>query len=382
MVLAELGTKITGALRNMGNVTVVDEGALDACLKEIATALLQADINIKLVKQLRDNVKRAVQIEDMASGLNKRKVIEKAVFSELCSMLDPDTEPYELKKGKSNVVMFVGLQGNGKTTTCTKYAYANKRKGYRPAMICADTFRAGAFDQLKQNCTKAGIPFYGSYTETDPAAIAQAGVDRFRQEKYDLIIVDTSGRHKQEDALFEEMREIEEAVQPDCIVFVIDGSVGQAAYDQALAFKKTVPVGAVIVTKLDGHAKGGGALSAVAATDSPIIYIGTGEHIDQFEHFEAKSFVSRLLGLGDWHGFMDKITDVIPEDQQPDLIEKLQGGTFTMRILYEQYANIMKMGPMSQVMSMIPGLGGDIIPKGADEASHERMKHFMTVMDR
>jgi len=249
-------------------------------------------------------------------------------------------------------------------------------------MICADTFRAGAFDQLKQNCTKAGIPFYGSYTETDPAAIAAAGVKRFREEKYDLIIVDTSGRHKQEDALFEEMREIEDAVEPDCIVFVIDGSVGQAAFDQAQAFKKTVPVGAVIVTKLDGHAKGGGALSAVAATDSPIIFIGTGEHIDEFETFHAKSFVSRLLGFGDWTGFMDKINDVIPDGQQPELIEKLQGGTFSMRILYEQYANIMKMGPMGQIMQMIPGMnqmGG--IPQGAEQAGQQKMKGFMTIMD-
>ena len=382
MVLAELGSKITSALHNMANVTVVDEAVVDACLKDIATALLQSDVNIKHVKQLRDNVKKAVMINDGAAGVNKRKVIEKAVFSELCAMLDPSTEPYELKKGKSNVVMFVGLQGNGKTTTCTKYAYANKRKGFRPAMICADTFRAGAFDQLKQNCTKAGIPFYGSYTETDPAAIAEAGVQRFKEEKYDLIIVDTSGRHKQEDALFEEMREIEEAVKPDCIVFVIDGSVGQAAYDQALAFKQTVPVGAVIVTKLDGHAKGGGALSAVAATDSPIIYIGTGEHIDEFEKFQTKSFVSRLLGLGDWQGFMDKIADVIPEDKEGELMEKLQGGTFTMRIMYEQYANIMKMGPMGQIMSMLPGFGGDMFPKGAEQASQDKIKHFMTIMDR
>ncbi len=179
---------------------------------------------------------------------------------------------------------------------------------------------------------------------------------RFREEKYDLIIVDTSGRHKQEDALFEEMREIEDAVQPDCIVFVIDGSVGQAALDQAQAFKKTVPVGAVIVTKLDGHAKGGGALSAVAATDSPIIYIGTGEHIDEFEKFHCKSFVSRLLGFGDWMGFMDKIQEVIPDSKQPEMMERLEKGVFSMRILYEQYANIMKMGPMSQIMSMIPGM--------------------------
>jgi len=381
MVLAELGGKISNALRHMANVTIVDEEVLNACLKEICTALLQADVNIKLVKQLRDNVKRAVKLEEMAAGLNKRKIIERTVFTELCDMLDPGIEPYALQKGKSNVVMFVGLQGNGKTTTCTKYAYANKRKGYRPAMVCADTFRAGAFDQLKQNATKAGIPFYGSYTETDPAAIAGTGVQRFKEERYDLIIVDTSGRHKQEDALFEEMRQIEEAVQPDCIIFVIDGSVGQAAFDQARAFKKTVPVGAVIVTKLDGHAKGGGALSAVAATESPIIFIGTGEHMDEFEAFETKSFVSRLLGQGDWSGFMDKITDVIPEDQQPELIEKLTEGTFSMRILYEQYANILKMGPMGQIMSMIPGFSSELLPKGAEKEGQMKMKRFMTIMD-
>jgi signal recognition particle subunit SRP54 len=381
MVLAELGARISNALHEMGNKTFVDEEVLESCLKDIAKALIMSDINISHVKELRDNVKKAVQLAEMSPGMNKRKIIEKAVFRELCNMLEPDEEPYKLKKGKPNVVMMVGLQGNGKTTTCTKYAYANKKKGFKPAMICADTFRAGAFDQLKQNCTKAGIPFYGSYTETDPAEIAREGVQRFKDEKYDLIIVDTSGRHKQEDALFEEMREIEEAVNPDCIVFVIDGSVGQAAYDQALAFKKTVPIGAVIVTKLDGHAKGGGALSAVAATESPIIFIGTGEHIDEFESFHAQSFVSRLLGLGDWKGFMDKISEAIPHGQQPELMKKLEKGKFNLRILYEQYASIMKMGPMSQILSMIPGFGANMLPQGAQDASQQKMKQFMCIMD-
>lgn len=162
-------------------------------------------------------------------------------------------------------------------------------------------------------------------------------------EKNDLIIVDTSGRHKQEDSLFEEMRQVSEAVQPDMTIFVMDSSIGQAAQDQARAFKATVDVGSVIITKLDGHAKGGGAISAVAATQSPIIFIGTGEHIDEFEPFDTKPFVSRLLGLGDWTGFIDKIQDVIPQDQQPELLDKLAQGHFTMRILYEQFANIQKM---------------------------------------
>ena len=149
---------------------------------------------------------------------------------------------------------------------------------------------------MKQNATKAKIPFYGSYTERDPAIVAEQGVEQFRAEKYEIIIVDTSGRHKQEAALFEEMKEVSRAVQPDDIVFTMDSSIGQAARDQAAAFKGAVEVGSVIITKLDGHAKGGGALSAVAATQSPIIFIGTGEHIDDLEPFNTKSFVSRLLG--------------------------------------------------------------------------------------
>ena len=200
------------------------------------------------------------------------------------------------------------------------------------------------------------------------------------QEKNDLIIVDTSGRHKQQDDLFEEMRQVSDLVKPNMTIFVMDGSIGQASLDQARAFKATVDVGSVIVTKLDGHAKGGGAISAVAATKSPIIFIGTGEHIDEFEPFDAKPFVSRLLGLGDWSGFMDKIADVMPMDSQPELLDKLEKGQFTMRILYEQFANIQKMGPMSSMMSMIPGLG-DMMPKGAEKEGAAKVKRMMTLMD-
>lgn len=307
-----------------------------------------------------------------------------AVFDELCSMLDSGKDPkeLELKKGRPNIVMFVGLQGAGKTTTCTKYAYWHKKKGFKPALVCADTFRAGAFDQLKQNATKAQIPFYGSYQETDPAIIAAQGVERFIDDSRDLIIVDTSGRHKQEEALFEEMRQVAAAVQPDKVIFVMDGSIGQAAFDQAKAFHDSVDVGQVILTKLDGHAKGGGALSAVAATKSPVTFIGTGEHMHEFEDFNTQKFVARLLGRGDWGGFIDKVKDVMPEEsQQEELLQKITKGEFTLRIMYEQFANIMKLGPMSQVMSMIPGFSNAIMPAGQDKESQARLKKFMTIMD-
>ncbi|XP_059286635.1 signal recognition particle subunit SRP54 2 [Lycium barbarum] len=381
MVLAQLGGSISRALQQMSNATIIDEKVLNECLNEITRALLQADVQFKLVRDMTTNIKKIVNLDDLAAGHNKRRIIQQAVFNELCKILDPGKPSFTPKKGKPSVVMFVGLQGSGKTTTCTKYAYYHQKKGWKPALVCADTFRAGAFDQLKQNATKAKIPFYGSYTESDPVKIAVDGVETFKKENCDLIIVDTSGRHKQEAALFEEMRQVAEATKPDLVIFVMDSSIGQAAFDQAQAFKQSVAVGAVIVTKMDGHAKGGGALSAVAATKSPVIFIGTGEHMDEFEVFDVKPFVSRLLGMGDWSGFMDKIQEVVPMDQQPELLQKLSEGHFTLRIMYEQFQNILKMGPIGQVFSMLPGFSAELMPQGREKESQAKIKRYMTMMD-
>ena len=190
-------------------------------------------------------------------------------------------------------------------------------------MVCADTFRAGAFDQLKQNATRIKVPFYGSYTEADPVVIAKEGVEQFKNQGFEMIIVDTSGRHKQSDDLFEEMVRVRDAVKPDEIIFVMDSTIGQAAKDQAQAFSDSVDVGSVIITKLDGHAKGGGALSAVAMTGSPIVFIGTGEHFDDFEKFEARSFVKRLLGMGDLESLVEEFKSKGILEKNPDLIKRM-----------------------------------------------------------
>lgn len=276
--------------------------------------------------------------------------------------------------------MFVGLQGSGKTTTCTKLAYHYQKKNWKACLVCADTFRAGAYDQIKQNATKARIPFYGSYTEVDPVVIAQEGVEMFKKEGFEFIIVDTSGRHKQEESLFEEMLAVANAVNPDNIIFVMDATIGQACEAQARAFKEKVNVGSVIITKLDGHAKGGGALSAVAATKSPIIFIGTGEHIDDLESFKTKPFISKLLGMGDIEGLIDKVNELKLDDNE-ELLEKIKHGQFTIRDMYEQFQNIMKMGPFSQIMSMIPGFSQDFMTKGSEQESMARIKKLMTMMD-
>lgn len=380
MVLADLGRKITTALRSLGNATIINQEVLDSLLKEICKALIESDVNIMLVKKLRENVRSVIDFEEMAAGLNKRRMIMMAVFTELVKLLDPGVKPWQPVKGKVNVIMFVGLQGIGKTTTCTKMAYYYMRKGWKCALVCADTFRAGAFDQLKQNATKARIPFYGSYTESDPVVIASEGVEKFTKENFEIVIVDTSGRHKQESSLFEEMLAISAAIQPNLVVYVMDASIGQACESQAKAFKSKVDVGAIIVTKLDGHAKGGGALSAVAATKSPIIFIGTGEHIDEFEQFKVKPFISKLLGMGDIEGLIDKVNELKLDDNE-ELIEKLKHGEFTIRDMYEQLTNIMKMGPFNQILNMIPGFGAELSKCASEAESMSRLKRMMTIMD-
>ncbi|GKB51429.1 signal recognition particle 54 kDa protein 3, partial [Tanacetum coccineum] len=243
-----------------------------------------------------------------------------AIFNELCEMLDPGKPSFTPKKGEPSVVMFVGLQGSGKTTTCTKYAYHHQKKGWKPALVCADTFRPGAFDQLKQNATKAKIPFYGSYTESDPLKIAVEGVETFKKKNYDLIIVDTSGRNKQQKDLFEEMRQVAEATKPDLVIFVMDSSIGQAAFDQAQAFKESVAVGAVIVTKMDGHAKGGGALSAkVAATNSPLasmLPVFNAELMPKGQEKESQAKIKRYMTM------MDSMTNEELDSTNPKLMNE------------------------------------------------------------
>lgn len=379
MVLQELGQKIKDALNKLNKGEDVDEKMFKEMLNSLALALIKSDVNIQLVKELQNRVRD--EFSEMGDDVaNKKLMIKKSVVKALQNMLTSKKLPYKMQKGKSNVVMFVGLQGSGKTTTCSKYASFFQKKGWKVGLVCADTFRAGAFDQLKQNATKCRIPFYGSYTEMDPVKIAEEGVRKFKSEKYELIIVDTSGRHKQEEALFDEMKQVSAAISPDDIIFVMDSHIGQACHDQALAFKKAVDIGSVIITKLDGHAKGGGALSAVAATESPIIFIGTGEHFDDFEKFDPEGFIKRLLGLGDIKGLFEKVNEVYSKESQEKLAKVITKGKFSLRDMRDQYTNIMKMGPLDKVIEMIPGLS-NIMPKGTEKEGVKRMKNFLCIMD-
>ncbi|KAJ2520829.1 Signal recognition particle [Coemansia sp. RSA 1939] len=380
MVLNELGARINGALQALSREPVIDEKALDALLRELCGALLESDVNVRLVQQLRTNVKKRVNMEELASSSNKRKVIQGAVFEELCSLVDPKKEAWTPRKGKQNVVMFVGLQGSGKTTSCTKLASYYKRKGMKIGLVCADTFRAGALDQLKQNASRAHIPYYGSYSEADPVQIAMDGVAMFKKDKFDVIIVDTSGRHKQEAELFAEMEQIAAAVKPDNTIFVMDGTIGQAADSQARAFKESVNIGSIIITKMDGHAKGGGAISAVAATESPIVFIGTGEHMHDLERFSARPFVSKMLGMGDLSGLVETVQDMHLEKNE-DMMKNLAKGVFTLKDMRDQLENILKMGPLNKIMGMMPGMSPEMMQGFDADESTRRLRSYMCIFD-
>ncbi|EIM21564.1 signal recognition particle protein [Wallemia mellicola CBS 633.66] len=386
MVLAGLGRQLNSALNSFNKSQVIDEKTLDGLLKEISKALLESDINVKLVGNLRNRVKtRALkEFKDTnASGNQQKQIVQKAIFDELVALVDPQEEPYKPTKGKTNIIMAVGLQGAGKTTSCTKLAVHYQRKGFKVGLVCADTFRAGAFDQLKQNATKAKIPFYGSYTETDPVVISEAGVQQFKKSKFDVIIVDTSGRHKQEEDLFEEMRMISQAVKPHMTVLVMDGAMGQAAESQASAFKESSDFGAIIVTKMDGHAKGGGAISAVAATKTPIIFIGTGENLHDIDTFRPRPFVQQLLGMGDMQGLLEHVQDVAMSDpdKQKELAKKFEQGSLSIRDWAEQIKNVTKLGPISKIAGMIPGLNADMIGQGGDDEASKRIKRMLFITD-
>eukprot|EP00796_Vickermania_ingenoplastis_P007409 gene7409-5218_t len=378
MVLAELGQKIGQAISKISSKSILEERDVQELLNEIARALLQADVNINIVKKLQISVKTEFAMAEEGAGLNKRKILQNAIFNAIKKILDPGVAPFYPAQGKCSVVMFVGLQGSGKTTSCTKYAAYWQRKGLKTALVCADTFRAGAYDQLRQNATKAKVRFYGSLTEADPVVIAAEGVAELKKEKYDLIVVDTSGRHKQEAALFEEMKQVEVAVQPNDIVFVMSATDGQAVEEQARNFRQKVKVGSVIVTKLDCEAKGGGALSAVAATGSPIVFIGTGEHFDDFELFKPNSFVQKMLGMGDISGLMDTLKDA-NIDKNDKLMKRFQEGQFTMRDMYEHLQNIHKMGSVGKLMEMIPGMSG--LAGMAGEQGDAALHGFIHMLD-
>jgi signal recognition particle subunit SRP54 len=302
-----LGRSLRDAVKKLLRLAVVDEKAVKELVRDLQRALLQSDVNVNLVLQISQAVEKRSLEEKLPPGISRHDHVVKVLYEELTRFLGEEPAKLIIEPGNRQVVMLVGIQGTGKTTASVKLARFYQKRGLRPAIICADTYRPGAFDQLKQLADRVTVPVYGEPNGKDPLKIVRKGMEQFAGEKYDLIIVDTAGRHKDEKELMSEMRDLAKQIQPNEIILAIDASIGQAATSQASAFNESTKIGSILVTKLDGTAKGGGALSAVAATHAKIKFIGTGEKIDDIEQFIPATFVGRLLGMGDIKSLVEKV---------------------------------------------------------------------------
>lgn len=244
-------------------------------------------------------------------------------------------------------------------------------------VVCTDTWRPAAFEQLKQYTEGQDIDVYGDPQNRDAVDLARKGLEEF--QKKDVIIFDTAGRHKEEKDLLNEMEELSDVVKPHEAILVIDGTIGQQAREQALAFREATDIGSIIVTKLDGSAKGGGALSAVAEIGAPIKFIGTGERIEDLEVFDPERFISRLLGMGDLRSLLEKVEEVSEEDISEESLDAILSGRFTLKDMRVQFEMMGKMGPLQQVMKMLPGMGK--LPKDASKMTEETIKRYLIIMD-
>ncbi len=379
MVLDRLGKSLHSALQKLTRATHVDERVIKELVRDIQRALLQADVNVELVLELTKRIEKRALEEKLPPGMARKEHIIKIVYGELSALMGRPAQ-LQLKPGEPTVLLMVGLQGSGKTTSVAKLAAHFKKRGFKVGIVCADTFRPGAYEQLSQLGQQVGIGFFGDPKAKDSIELAKKGVKRFKKERFELIIIDSAGRHRKEEVLMEEMRQIAKTIRPDEIMLVVDGTMGQQAKEQGAAFKATTDIGSILITKLDGTAKGGGALSAVTATGAPIKFIGTGEHIDDLEPFVPERFVARLLGMGDIETLLKRIEETArAEEMKPADMKAILAGKLTLRDVYSQLEMMSKMGPLKKIMQMIPGVGV-AVPDEQMRVGEEKLKRFKVIM--
>jgi len=359
--------KITGASH-------IDEALVKEITRDIQRALLQSDINVKLVLEMTKEVERRALSEEPPAGTSPKEHVVRIIYDELIRILG---QPRPLPVAKQTIMM-VGLYGQGKTTTTGKLARYFHKKGLSVGVIAADVHRPAAYDQLKQIADKVGVMFYGEPGEKDAAKIAANGMKHYSST--DVVLVDTSGRHALEDDLISELKRVSDGVRPTERILVLDAAVGQQAGPQAKAFHDAVGVTSVIITKMDGTAKGGGALSAVAQTQAAIVFIGVGEHLTDLEPFDPTRFISRLLGMGDLQSLLEAAKETVSEEQAAETVKKMMGGRFTLKEMYEQMEMLTNMGPLKKLVSMLPGMPG-LSEKMNVEESQEKLRRFKFIMD-
>ena len=376
-MLDNLKSSLRAAIKKIVNSSGIDEELIKELSKDIQRSLLQSDVNVKMVFEITKNIENRSLNETPPPGLSRKDHIVKILYDELAKLLGNETE-FHFQSGKVNKVLMLGIQGSGKTTVTSKLAKFLTKQGYRVAVIGADTFRPGALTQLKTMCEKSDVEVYGENGNENPSEIVKNGLKHFQKTNLDIILIDTAGRHKQEKDLLDEMKQINKTADPDLALLIIDGTIGQQCFAQAEAFHKTVPVGGIIITKLDSSAKGGGALAASAATGAQVMYIGTGERIDDLEVFSPTRFVGRLLGMGDIQAVLDLAKRL--ENEADDVrMKRISSGKMNMEDFYYQLEEVTKVGSFQGLLDTMPGLSG-MVKEDQVEKMEERVDKWRYII--
>ena len=374
----KLGKALNKAITKIIRGGPPDKKTIQELKNEMLRALLEADVQFDLAANVVNEVERKSFEKELPDGLSRKKSVLSIIHEELSKFLGEKAYPLTLHPDRPTIIELVGIQGSGKTTTTAKLAKYIKKRGKKVAVVTADNFRPGAYEQLQQLCERIDVPVYGDPENTNAVKIAVEGVKKFLGEKFNVIIIDTAGRHKEEKSLLKEMKEISEKIKPDEIILIVDGNQGQAAHDQALAFSQATKIGSIIVTKMDGSAKGGGSLSAAAAAKVPIKFLADGEDIDDLEVFNPISFVGRLIGVGDLEGLLKEVREMETLPSKEEAMSMLSG-KISYRQMMELLDSFSSMGSMKRMLSMVPGLGMSLDEDMLD-LSKENMKRFKVIM--
>ncbi len=355
-MLDGLKNNLREAIKKIVKSSGIDEELIKELSKDVQRALLQSDVNVRLVLEITKQLEARSLTETPPPGLSRKDHIVKILYDELAKLLGKEAD-FDFKPSKQNKIILLGIQGSGKTTVTAKLAKFLTKQGYKVAVIGADTYRPGALVQLRTMCEKSNVEVYGDPNNKDSPEIVKNGLKHFKELPLDVILIDTAGRHKEEKDLLTEMQQINKAAEPDLAILVIDGTIGQQCYNQAEAFHKTIPVGGIIITKLDSSAKGGGAIAASAATGAQILYIGTGERIDDLEKFSPTRFVGRLLGMGDIQAVLDLAKRL--ENEGDDIrLKRISNGKMNMDDFFYQLEEVTKVGSLKGFLDNMPGLSG------------------------
>jgi signal recognition particle subunit SRP54 len=382
MVLDKLGDSLKGTLQKIAGSIFVDDKLINELVKDIQRALLQADVNVQLVFDLTNKIKERIKKEPEPSGLTKKEHLINIVYEQLVDFLGKEQQKIEIEE-KPFKIMLVGLFGSGKTTTAGKLATYFSKRGHKVALIGLDTHRPAAMDQIEQIAKQVKVQCFLNKKEKYPLKVWNEFKNEYK--KYDVLIIDTSGRDALSKDLIEEIELLNNQIKPNENLLVISADIGQAAQKQAEQFNKSCKISGVIVSKMDGTAKGGGALTACAATKAPIKFIGVGEKIDDLEHFNPKGFVGRLLGMGDLEALLEKAKGAIKAEDAEDLGKKFLKGEFNLIDLYEQMSAMKKMGSLKKIVEMVPGFSSLQLPKemlDVQEGKLEKWKIAMSSMTK